>query len=107
MAYTTNTLTCLAYAAGLLAWAWLRAPGLEGDPLAAEWTWGLAVVAALTLVKRYESFLIAILRAHRAFVLNEWFPNFIPPLRPIQRWRFVGCFRAGAVRVSLRTTIRD
>jgi O-antigen/teichoic acid export membrane protein len=70
VAYTTNTLTCLAYAAGLLAWAWLRAPGLEGDPLAAEWTWGLAVVAALTLVKRYESFLIAILRAHRAFVLT-------------------------------------
>ena len=26
VAHTTNTLTCLAYALGLLAWAWLRAP---------------------------------------------------------------------------------
>jgi O-antigen/teichoic acid export membrane protein len=70
VAYTTNTLTCLVYAAALLAWAWLRAPRLVGDPLAAEWTWGLVAVAGLTLAKRYESFLIAILRAHREFVLT-------------------------------------
>ena len=70
VAYTTNTLTCLAYASALLAWAWLRAPMLKGDPLAAEWTWGLVAVAALTLVKRYESFLIAVLRAYREFVLT-------------------------------------
>jgi len=70
VAYTTNTLTCVVYAAALLLWAWLRLPLLEGDRLAAEWTWGLVAVAGLTLVKRYESFLIAILRAHREFVLT-------------------------------------
>jgi O-antigen/teichoic acid export membrane protein len=70
IAYTTNTLTCLAYAAALLAWAWLRAPGLAGDPLAAEWTWGLVAIAALALVKRYQDFLIAVLRAHQEFALT-------------------------------------
>ena len=43
---------------------------LKDDPLAAEWTWGLVAVAGLTLVKRYESFLIAVLRAHQEFVLT-------------------------------------
>ena len=43
---------------------------MKDDPLAAEWTWGLVAVAGLTLVKRYESFLIAVLRAHREFVLT-------------------------------------
>jgi O-antigen/teichoic acid export membrane protein len=70
VAYTTNTLTCLAYAVALCVWAWLRVRLLKGDPLAAEWTWGLVAVAGLTLVKRYESFLIAVLRAHREFVLT-------------------------------------
>ncbi|MGE3821534.1 MAG: lipopolysaccharide biosynthesis protein, partial [Isosphaeraceae bacterium] len=70
VAYTTNTLTCLIYAAGLVAWALWRAPFLDGDPLAAEWTWGLVAVAGLTLVKRYESFLVAVLRAHREFTLT-------------------------------------
>ena len=70
VAYTTNTLTCLVYALALLVWAWLRVPLLKSDPLAAEWTWGLVAVAGLTLVKRYESFLIAVLRAHREFVLT-------------------------------------
>jgi O-antigen/teichoic acid export membrane protein len=70
IAHTTNTLTCLAYALALVAWAWLRAPLLEGDPLAKEWTWGLVAVAGLALVKRYESFLVAILRAHREFGLT-------------------------------------
>jgi O-antigen/teichoic acid export membrane protein len=70
VAHTTNTLTCLVYAAALLALAWLRAPALAGDPLAAEWTWGLVAVAGLTLLKRYESFLIAVLRAQREFVLT-------------------------------------
>jgi O-antigen/teichoic acid export membrane protein len=67
IAHTTNTITCVLYAVGLLAWAWLRAPLVEGDALAAEWTWGLAAVAALTLLKRYESFLIAVLRARQEF----------------------------------------
>lgn len=70
VAYTTNTLTCLAYAAALVVWAWLRAPLVAADPLAAEWTWGLVAVAGLALVKRYESFLVAILRAHGEFVLT-------------------------------------
>jgi O-antigen/teichoic acid export membrane protein len=70
IAYTTNTLTCLVYALALLGWAWIRVPVLKADPLAAEWTWGLAAVAGLTLIKRYESFLIAVLRAHREFVLT-------------------------------------
>ncbi len=70
IAYTTNTITCLIYALALCVWAWLRRPLLTGDPLAAEWTWGLVAVAGLALIKRYESFLIAILRAHREFGLT-------------------------------------
>ncbi len=70
IAATTNTLTCLAYAVLLVAWAWIRAPLLAGDPLAAEWTWGLVAVAGLALIKRYESFLIAVLRAHQQFALT-------------------------------------
>jgi O-antigen/teichoic acid export membrane protein len=70
VAHTTNTLTCLIYALALLAWAWLRFPMLAEDPLAREWTWGLVATAGLTLLKRYESFLIAVLRAHREFILT-------------------------------------
>ena len=70
VAYTTNSLTCLLYALVLCVWAWLRLPLLKDDPLAAEWTWGLVAVAGLTLVKRYESFLIAVHRAHREFLLT-------------------------------------
>ena len=70
VAHTTNTITCLFYAAALLVWAWLRAPLLKGDPLAAEWTWGLVAVAGLTLLKRYESFLVAVLRARQEFALT-------------------------------------
>ncbi len=70
VAHTANTLTCLIYAAGLLAWAYLRASTVTSDPLATEWTWGLAAVAGLALLKRYESFLIAVLRAHREFALT-------------------------------------
>jgi O-antigen/teichoic acid export membrane protein len=68
IAHTTNTITCILYAIGLLAWAWIRAPLVADDPLASEWTWGLVAVAALTLLKRYESFLIAVLRARQDFV---------------------------------------
>lgn len=70
VAYTVNTLTCLVYASGLAALAWWWAPGRAGDPLAAEWTLGLVAIAALTLVKRYESFLIAVLRAYQEFGLT-------------------------------------
>jgi O-antigen/teichoic acid export membrane protein len=70
IAYTTNTLTCLAYALALCLWAWIRRALVAGDPLAAEWTWGLVAVAGLTLLKRYESFLTAVLRAHGEFILT-------------------------------------
>jgi O-antigen/teichoic acid export membrane protein len=65
IAHTTNTLTCLAYTVGLLAWACFHATSLSP-----EWTWGLAAVAFLALLKRYESFLIAVLRAHQEFELT-------------------------------------
>jgi hypothetical protein len=70
VAYTTNTLTCLAYAAGLALWAWWRASVVAADPLAAEWTWGLVAIAGLALIKRYETFLVAILRARGEFALT-------------------------------------
>ncbi|WP_435021716.1 lipopolysaccharide biosynthesis protein [Tundrisphaera sp. TA3] len=71
VAHTTNTLTCLIYAVGLIAWALLRSRSLAADPLAAEWTWGLVAVAGLALLKRQESFLIAVLRAHQEFALTS------------------------------------
>jgi O-antigen/teichoic acid export membrane protein len=70
IAHTTNTLTCVVFSLALLIWAWLRAPLVSGDPLAAEWTWGLAAIAILALIKRYESFLIAVLRAYQEFELT-------------------------------------
>ena len=70
VAYTTNTLTCFVYAAALAFWAWYRFTVVAPDPLAAEWSWGLIAVAGLTLIKRYETFLVAILRAHREFALT-------------------------------------
>lgn len=70
VAYTTNTLTCGFYIAGLLIWAWIQAPLRAGHSLANEWTWGLVVVAGLAILKRYESFLVAVLRAHREFNLT-------------------------------------
>jgi len=70
VAHTVNTITCLIYAAGLLGWAYFRSASVAADPLALEWTWGLVAVAGLALLKRYESFLIAVLRAHREFALT-------------------------------------
>ena len=70
IAYTTNSMTCLVYAALLLTWAWLRLPLLAGNPLATEWTWGLVAMAALAPLKRYQDFLIAVLRAHQEFALT-------------------------------------
>ena len=69
VAHTANALTCVVYAAGLLVWACWRPVAPAADPLAAEWSGGLAAVAGLALLKRYESFLIAVLRAHREFAL--------------------------------------
>jgi O-antigen/teichoic acid export membrane protein len=70
VAHTANTLTCLVYAAGLVGWALWRASSRAAEPLAAEWSWGLVAVAGLAILKRYESFLIAVLRAHEEFALT-------------------------------------
>jgi O-antigen/teichoic acid export membrane protein len=65
IAHTTNTVTCVIYSFGLLIWAYFHAR--TSPP---EWTWGLVAVAALALLKRYESFLIAVLRAYQEFELT-------------------------------------
>jgi O-antigen/teichoic acid export membrane protein len=70
VAYTTNTLTCVVYALALVLWAAFRAPALAGSALAAEWTCGVVAVAGLALLKRYQDFLIAVLRAHQEFALT-------------------------------------
>lgn len=70
VAHSMNHLTCFLYAIGLLAWAWIGAGARAGDPLAREWTWGLTAVAVLVLLKRHESFLIALLRAHHQFTIT-------------------------------------
>lgn len=70
VAHTTNTLTCAAYAAALLALAAWWSRSRANQPLAAEWTWGLAAVAGLAILRRYESFLIVVLRAHGEFVMT-------------------------------------
>ena len=70
VAYTTNTITCLFYAALLLIWAYLRAPWVAGDPLADAWTWGLVAMAALAPLKRYQDFLIVVLRTQQEFALT-------------------------------------
>jgi O-antigen/teichoic acid export membrane protein len=65
IAHTTNTLTCVAYSIGLVVFACYHA-----NTLPIEWTWGLVAVAFLALLKRYESFLIAVLRAYQEFELT-------------------------------------
>lgn len=70
VAHTANSVTCLAYALGLMLWAMLRAPAGAETSLAQKWTWGLVAVAGLALLKRYESFLIAVLRSHQQFTLT-------------------------------------
>ena len=70
IAHTTNTLTCIAYSAILLMLAAWWSAAHQGDALANEWTWGLVAVAGLAILKRYESFLIVVLRAHGEFWLT-------------------------------------
>lgn len=70
VAYTTNTITCLFYAAGLAAWALTSGSRLRGEPFARDYVYGLLAVAALALVKRYQDFLIAVLRARQEFSLT-------------------------------------
>lgn len=70
VAYTTNSITCLIYGAALLAWAGIRAGSLRDNPLGFAWTWGLVAMVALVPLKRYQDFLIAVLRAHQEFALT-------------------------------------
>lgn len=70
VAYSTNSITCLVYGAVLLIWAAVRAPSLSGNPYAAEWTWGLVLLVAMVPLKRYQDFLISVLRAHQEFALT-------------------------------------
>jgi O-antigen/teichoic acid export membrane protein len=67
IAHTTNTVTCLLYSISLVIWAVLTIPTRAGDSLAAHWTCGLLAVAILALLKRRESFLVALLRCHQDF----------------------------------------
>ena len=71
VAYTATTLLCLAYAAGLLAWSAFLSRTLGADPLASEWAGGLAIVAGLAILHRYQTFLIAVLRAHQEFAPDD------------------------------------
>ncbi|RUL86716.1 hypothetical protein TsocGM_15510 [Tautonia sociabilis] len=59
------------YALGLLALAWWRWPtGPEASAADLTWSGGLAAIALLVLIKRYQDFLIALHRAHRRFALT-------------------------------------
>ena len=68
--YTTNTITCAIFSAMILALAWSKSLAAESSPLNREWVWGLVAVAILALIKRQETFLVAMLRAHREFALT-------------------------------------
>jgi len=70
VAYTAATFLCLIYAGGLLAAAWAVSALLAGNPLARAWTLSLVAVAGLALLHRYQTFLIAVLRAHQQFALT-------------------------------------
>lgn len=69
-AYAACTLGALLYAGALLAIASWRWRAAAGDPIAAAWAVGLAAVAVLVLIKRYQDFLIALHRAHQRFALT-------------------------------------
>ena len=69
VAYTAATVLCLVYAAGLLAVAWSVGTWNARSPLAVTWAWSLSAVASLAILHRYQSFLIAVLRAHQEFAL--------------------------------------
>src|SRR5207237_7788159 len=49
IAHTTNTLTCLLYALGLVGLAAWYVSTNSLDPLAAEWAWAFVAIAGLAL----------------------------------------------------------
>ena len=70
VAYTTNTITCSIYAfflAGLAVW---KMQAESHGIWTRDWVWGLLIVAGLALLKRQESFIVAILRAHQEYSLT-------------------------------------
>ncbi len=70
VAYTAATVLCLIYAAGLLVVASTVNRWTGRDPLATTWASSLVAVAVLAILHRYQSLLIAVLRAHQEFVLT-------------------------------------
>jgi O-antigen/teichoic acid export membrane protein len=70
VAHSINILTCLLYALGLVGLAVYRSRAGPTGPFQSEWTWGLLIVAGLALLKRQESFLVAVLRAHQEYNLT-------------------------------------
>jgi len=70
VAYTTNTITCTVYATGLAGVALWRLAAHPDVPFALDWCGGLLIVAILALLKRQESFQVAILRSHQEFALT-------------------------------------
>jgi O-antigen/teichoic acid export membrane protein len=67
VAHTTNSLTCLAYALALVVWGLY---GRHEGPMAREWALGALGVAALVILRRRESFTIAVLRSLGEFRLT-------------------------------------
>ena len=70
VAYTINTITCTLYAACLAGLALWRLQAHPAEPFAFDWCGGLLIIALLALLKRQESFLVAILRSHEEFALT-------------------------------------
>ena len=70
VAHTTNTITCVCFALGLLVWAGIRSSRLTDSALSSQWTWGLVMIAGLAILKRYQDFQIAVLRSHQEFSLT-------------------------------------
>ena len=68
--YTANTITCALFSTMILALAWSKSVANESSLLSRDWVWGLVAVAFLALIKRHETFLVAMLRAHQEFALT-------------------------------------
>lgn len=72
VAFSVNFVTSLLYASGLLAYvAWRTSTAAaSGDPYARLWTGGLIAMALLAPLKRYQDFLIVLLRTRQEFLLT-------------------------------------
>lgn len=65
LAFTVNTLTSLSYALVIVGVAvWI---GWRGGELATDWMFGLIAVASLTMMQRYVTFRVTLLRADQQF----------------------------------------